>query len=361
MKVPTLNVAGWWDQEDFYGPLAIYDALERHDTHGLSRLVVGPWNHGGWNAVPGDKLGAIPFDSATSKYFPEEAQAPFFAYYLKDRGRLELPEALTFESGSNRWRQWDAWPPRAGVEARPAYFGEGHTLSFVKPTSADPAHPVPYRHRPIQATYFPGGSKWYDWLVEDQRFVADRPDVLSFETPPLEEALTIAGEVTARLYASTTGSDTDWVVKLIDVYPEKNPEDWSLAGYQLMVSNEVFRAVTEGVRDPATHPARRGRGVLVQPPHPEPRLPEGSPPDGAGAEQLVPPHRPQPADVRAEHLRGEAGGLPGGHAPGPPLGPLPVTRQPARDRGRFSRPRGADEVGPAAEDLALVPGEPDVE
>ena len=250
VKVPTLSVAGWWDQEDFYGPLAIYEALERHDTRGLSRLVVGPWNHGGWNAVSGDRLGAIPFDSATSKYFREEIEAPFFAYYLKDRGRLELPEALTFESGSNRWRRWDAWPPRNGVEARPLYFSEGQALSFAKPTAADPAfdaylsdpaHPVPYRHRPIQATYFPGGSKWSTWLVEDQRFVDDRPDVLSFETEPLEEPLTIAGEVTARLYASTTGSDADWVVKLVDVYPEKNPEDWSLAGYQLMVSNEVFR------------------------------------------------------------------------------------------------------------------------
>ena len=123
-------------------------------------------------------------------------------------------------------------------------------MSFAKPAAADPAfdtylsdpaHPVPYRHRPIQATYFPGGSKWSTWLVEDQRFVDDRPDVLSFETAPLEEPLTIAGEVTAHLFASTTGSDADWVVKLIDVYPEKNPEDWGLAGYQLMVSNEVFR------------------------------------------------------------------------------------------------------------------------
>ncbi len=264
-RVPTLNVAGWWDQEDFYGPLALYDALERHDTHGLSRLVVGPWNHGGWNAVSGDKLGAIPFDSATSKYFRDEVQAPFFAYYLKDRGRLELPEALTFESGSNRWRSWETWPPKAGTEERRLYFGEGRALSFTRPAApdpafdayvSDPAHPVPYRHRPIQATYFPGGSKWNDWLVEDQRFVADRPDVLSFESAPLEEAITIAGEVTAHLYASTTGSDADWVVKLIDVYPEKNPEDWTLAGYQLMVSNEVFRGrYRKGFETPQPVPA----------------------------------------------------------------------------------------------------------
>jgi putative CocE/NonD family hydrolase len=250
VEVPTLNVAGWWDQEDFYGPLAIYEALEAHDTYGLNRLVVGPWNHGGWNQVSGDRLGAIPFDQATSKYFRDEVQAPFFAHYLKDEGRLELPEALTFESGANRWRRWGSWPPKADTEERPLYFGESHSLSFTKPTApdpafdtylSDPAHPVPYRHRPIQATYFPGGSKWSTWLVEDQRFVDDRPDVLSFESAPLDDDLSIAGEVTAHLYASTTGSDADWVVKLIDVHPESNPEDWTLAGYQLMVSSEVFR------------------------------------------------------------------------------------------------------------------------
>jgi len=250
VKVPTLNVAGWWDQEDFYGPLAIYDALERHDAPGINRLVVGPWNHGGWNAISGDELGGIPFDSATSKYFRDEVQRRFFAHYLKDEGPLDLPEALTFEAGSNRWRSWDAWPPTSRTQARPLYLREGHALSFDPPASPDPAfdayvsdpeHPVPYRHRPIQATYFPGGSDWSDWLLEDQRFVDDRPDVLSFESLPLEDPLTIAGEVVARLYASTTGSDADWVVKLIDVYPEHNPQEWKLAGYQLMVSSEVFR------------------------------------------------------------------------------------------------------------------------
>lgn len=250
VRVPTLNVAGFWDQEDFFGPLAIYQALERHDARGINRLVIGPWNHGGWNQVSGDRLGPIPFDSATSRYFRERIQAPFFAHYLKDAGELELPEALTFESGSNVWRRWDRWPPQAEVEARPLYLGADETLSFDRPTAgepafdaylSDPAHPVPYRHRPIQATYFPGGSKWSTWLVEDQRFVDDRGDVLSYESEPLAGDLTIAGEVRAQLYAATTGSDADWVVKLIDVYPEQNPEDWSLAGYQLMVSSEVFR------------------------------------------------------------------------------------------------------------------------
>jgi uncharacterized protein len=250
VKVPTLNVAGWWDQEDFYGPMRIYEALEKRDAKGLNFLVVGPWNHGGWSRGAGDRLGPISFDVATGKYFREQIQAPWFAYFLKDKGKLDLPEALTFEPGSNRWRRWNAWPPVNETAERRLYFAADKRLSFEAPTAgdeaadayvSDPAHPVPYRHRPIQPTYFKGGSKWPAWLVEDQRFVDGRADVLSWESAPLEEDLSIAGEVVAHLFASTTGSDADWVVKLIDVYPEDNPEDWDLAGYQLMVSNEVFR------------------------------------------------------------------------------------------------------------------------
>jgi putative CocE/NonD family hydrolase len=250
VKVPTLNVAGWWDQEDFYGPIQIYEALEKHDTRHLNHLVVGPWNHGGWAGTAGDRLGPIVFGSATAEYFRDDIQAPWFAYFLKDKGRLDLPEALTFEAGSNRWQRWDAWPPALNTVERRAYFGPARTLSFDEPAAAgaafdpyvsDPSHPIPYRHRPIQPTYFPGGSKWSTWLVEDQRFVHDRSDVLDWESTPLESDLSIAGEVTAHLYASTTGSDADWIVKLIDVYPEHYPQNWDLAGYELMVSNEVFR------------------------------------------------------------------------------------------------------------------------
>jgi putative CocE/NonD family hydrolase len=251
VTVPTLNVAGWWDQEDFYGPLTIYAALERHDTAGMNYLVVGPWNHGGWAGRDGSSLGPITFGSDTAAYFRDEVQAPFFAYYLKDKGAKDYAEALTFEAGSNQWRRWRQWPPVQETKTVGLYFGPNEELRIGTPPSAgatgddafvsDPAHPVPYRHRPIQPTYFAGGSKWSTWLVEDQRFVDDRADVLSWETPPLKEDLTIAGEVVARLFASTTGTDADWIVKLIDVYPEHYPEDWSLAGYQLMVSNEVFR------------------------------------------------------------------------------------------------------------------------
>jgi len=183
--VPTLNVAGWWDQEDFYGPLSIYEALEAHDTQGMNYLVVGPWNHGGWAGGTGERLGAIPFGSATSDYFLTRVQAPWFAYWLKDEGTLDFPEALTFESGSNTWQEWESWPPEPRTEDRNLYFQAGGKLSFDPPEAAevdpldtyvsDPAHPVPYRRRPIQATYFPGGSKWSTWLVEDQRFVDSRP------------------------------------------------------------------------------------------------------------------------------------------------------------------------------------------
>jgi putative CocE/NonD family hydrolase len=265
--VPTLNVAGWWDQEDFYGPLTIYEALERHDMAGNHYLVVGPWNHGGWTR-DGTSLGPIPFGSDTAAYFRDKVQAPFFAHFLKDKGARDYPEALTFEAGSNRWRTWSQWPPAKETRTVGLYFGPGEVLGVDTPPPAgasgfdsyvsDPAHPVPYRQRPIQPTYFPGGSKWSTWLVEDQRFVDDRPDVLSWETAPLTSDMTIAGEVVAKLFASTTGTDADWIVKLIDVYPERYPENWALAGYQLMVSNEVFRGrYRQSFETPAPIPAGR--------------------------------------------------------------------------------------------------------
>ena len=253
-RVPTLNVAGWWDQEDFYGAVRIYDQIEKFDGQKhLNYLVVGPWNHGGWNASDGRKLGDVDFGSATAKYFREHVQAPWFAYWLKGKGTLDEAEALTFEGGVNRWRKWAAWPPRAETTDRRLYVNADRRLSFDPPVEqsgageafdqyvSDPAHPVPYRHRPIQATYFEGGSGWYTWLLEDQRFVDDRADVLSWESTPLAADITVAGEVVANLFASTSGSDSDWVVKLIDVYPERYPADWKMAGRELMVSNEVFR------------------------------------------------------------------------------------------------------------------------
>jgi uncharacterized protein len=249
--VPNLNVAGWWDQEDFYGPVATYERLEKVDKKNLNFIVAGPWNHGGWGYGPGKSLGEIPFGSDTAAYFRRNIEAPWFAYWLKDKGSLPLKEAMLFQTGSNRWTSFDAWPPRE-AKTRNLYFHEDGKLSFDRPeTSAaeafdsyesDPAHPVPYRHRPVDMTYpedHPGS--WYTWLVQDQRFVDERPDVLTWQTDDLTDDVTLTGQVTAKLFASTTGSDSDWIVKLIDVYPQKFPQDWKLSGYELMIADEIFR------------------------------------------------------------------------------------------------------------------------
>jgi putative CocE/NonD family hydrolase len=250
LTVPTLTVGGWWDQEDLYGPLTTYAALERLDTLGINHLVMGPWNHGGWGRMDGDSLGRISFDQKTSRHFREQVQAPWFAHWLKGKGPHGLPEALVFTAGSNRWREFDRWPPRAGVRPWKLYFAPGGELSLVPGESekafdvfvSDPAHPVPYRNRPIQLTYHPRGSDWSTWLVEDQRFVHGRPDVLSWETGPLTADLTVAGDITAHLFAATTGRDADWVVKLIDVYPDSNPTlSPRMGGYQLMVAADILR------------------------------------------------------------------------------------------------------------------------
>lgn len=291
-KVPNLNVAGWWDQEDAYGPMKIYELLEKNDPDHLNYLVAGPWNHGGWARGTGKSLGAIPFGSDTSLYFRQKIEAPWFAYWLKGKGSLPVKEALLFQTGSDRWVQFDSWPPKS-ASSRELYFHEDGKLSFDAPQAAtaqsfdsyvsDPAHPVPYRHRPIDMTYpddHPGS--WSTWLVEDQRFVDDRPDVLTWQTEELTEDLTLTGSVTAKLFASTTGSDADWIVKLIDVYPEKYPDDWKLSGYELMINDEVFRgrfrksfekpeAITPDAVTPftidlhtANHVFKKGHRIMVQ-------------------------------------------------------------------------------------------------
>src|SRR6266702_3666067 len=274
--VPTLNVAGWWDQADFVGPIRIYEAMEPHDSASVNFLVVGPWNHGGWAGGLGRQLGNIDFATNTGEYFRDSVQAPFFAHYLKDKGPLNLPEALTFESGANAWVRNDAWPARAHVTRRKLYFRERRGLSFEAPPArrpafdsyvSDPANPVPYRNRPVQPTYYAKGSGWYTWLLQDQRFVDHRPDVLSWETPPLEEDVVIRGAIAAHLFASTTGSDADWIVKLIDVYPE----DYSNAGaprvtggYELMVANDVLRGrFRTGFERPAAIVPNRVREYTV--------------------------------------------------------------------------------------------------
>jgi len=277
LKVPDLNVAGWWDQEDFYGPIRIYELLKAHDTRHDDYLAVGPWNHGGWAHGTGSSLGNVDFGSNTAEYFRAKIQAPWFKYWLKDRpgqggGEPPLHTAVTFQTGSNEWKQWNDWPPRENIEERHLYFRADGKLSFDPPgvggsaaraaagkagartrsanvASAqeafdsyisDPANPVPYRHRPIEETYS-AGSRWYWWLTEDQRFVENRPDTLTWETAPLTSDVTVAGDIVAHLFASTTGTDSDWIVKLIDVYPEKYAPKPAMGGYELMIADEVFR------------------------------------------------------------------------------------------------------------------------
>jgi uncharacterized protein len=247
VTVPTLNVAGWWDQEDFYGPLKIYELLEQHDSSRQNFLVVGPWNHGGWSRGDGQKLGRVDFGSATASYYRQHVLTPFLAHYLKGTGRAPVTEALTFRTGANEWVQHDTWPPRREVTDRKLYLQADRRLSFDPPpvTSdpafdsyvADPASPVPYRPRPIRLN-----AGWSTWLVEDQRFVHRRPDVLDWVSEPFATDLTISGKIVAHLFASSSGTDSDWIVKLIDVYPEKYAADPEMGGYQLMIAGDVFRA-----------------------------------------------------------------------------------------------------------------------
>ena len=246
VTVPTLNVAGWWDQEDFYGPIKIYELLERNDKENKNFLVVGPWNHGGWSRGAGDKLGRISFGSPTAEYFRNNIRAPFFAFYLKDKQNPNLPEALTFRTGANEWIRHDDWAPKE-AKVKNLYLQADGKLSFDAPQPdksafdeyvSDPAKPVPYRPRPIE----PGmGGAWRTWQTDDQRFADSRPDVLTYATDPLTEDVTVSGKIIANLFASTSGTDSDWIVKFIDVYPENYEPDPTMGGYQLMIAGDVFR------------------------------------------------------------------------------------------------------------------------
>jgi hypothetical protein len=245
VTVPTLNVAGWFDQEDFYGPIEIYSLLEKHDRANQNFLVVGPWNHGGWNGGAGRTLGRHDFGSATGEHFRSNVIVPFLAHYLKDAAEHGLPEALTFRTGTNEWIRHDAWPPQQNVTERKLYLQPDGGLAFTSPPQvspafdsyvSDPANPVPYRQRPIRL-----GAGWSTWQVEDQRFVHKRPDVLDWVSEPLEEDVVVSGRIVANLFAATSGTDSDWIVKLIDVYPDQYSGDPTLGGFQLMIAGDVFR------------------------------------------------------------------------------------------------------------------------
>ena len=289
--VPTLHVHGFWDQEDIYGSPAAYAALETHDRgNDLNYFAAGPWYHG-QHFADGARLGPLVFDEDTAKRFREDVLDPFLRRFLKGE-RVDAPAPATvYETGANRWRRFERWPP--SVETRRLYLQPGGRLGFEAPAAgaasteyvSDPAKPVPNAPRPQWGYEYDNPviiAAWRRWLVEDQRFVDGRPDVATWTSEPLAQPLTIRGAIKARLFAETTGSDADWVVKLIDVYPDDDPGSFEMSGYELMVSADIFRGrYRESFERPtalapgavlayeiplphANHTFRRGHRLMVQ-------------------------------------------------------------------------------------------------
>lgn len=249
IRVPSLTVGGWYDVEDGYGPYRLYQAWQDGDHSGMNHLVIGPWTHGLWLWDDGSNVGKLDFESATASYFRREIMAPWFARQLKDKGNPDTAPVQLFQTGANRWQQFDEWPASGTVERR-LYLGAQGRLSFTPPNAdqdmavdsyiSNPADPVPYRPRPIGHMF--AGPDWGQWLMQDQRFLAGRDDVVSWVSAPLEVDIALSGNIISHLFAATTGSDADWVVKLIDVYPENYPADPTMNNYQLIVAGEILRA-----------------------------------------------------------------------------------------------------------------------
>jgi uncharacterized protein len=244
----VLTVGGWFDAEDLYGAIQTHRAIGQKNPEIFNGFVMGPWRHGGWNRSDGDRLGNVHFGSKTGQYYRKNVELPFFEYYLKGKGESRLARATMFETGANRWRQFDQWPPK-GIQEKHLYFRAGGRLAYEPPTEesetydeyvSDPKKPVPSNEAiAIGMTT--------EYMTDDQRFAARRPDVLAYQTDVLKEPITLAGPLTADLRVSTSGTDADWIVKLIDVFPD-NAEDTPgmaagqhLGGYQMMVRSEVIR------------------------------------------------------------------------------------------------------------------------
>ena len=254
LDVPVMLVHSLWDQEDIYGDLAVYRAIKPKDTTGEKvKLVMGPWHHG-QEIGEGSSLGAIRFGSDTAQYFREHILRPFLAQYLKDGApKADLAAVTAFQTGSNQWQRLDRWPlaceSGCASVSRALYLQADGRLGFEPPTSgaaydeyvSDPAHPVPFRARPIQPIGSGDGLTWAQWLVDDQREASGRTDVLSYVSAPLTAPLVIAGAPEVHLIAATSGTDSDWVVKLIDVYPDQVAAQPAMGGYQLAVSMDIFR------------------------------------------------------------------------------------------------------------------------
>ena len=236
----VMVVGGWFDSEDLYGTFKTYRSIEQQNPKSNNLLVIGPWYHGGWASSDGDKLGQISFGSKTAAFYRAEIEFPFFERHLKGNKLPELPEATVFETGSNVWRTYSAWPP-VGTEIRPLYVRENGLLDFKPPTTrntfdeylSDPAKPVP-----SSETITP--RMLNEYMVDDQRFAARRPDVLAYQTPILKEDLTLAGPIEVDLWVTTTGTDADFMVKLIDVFPD-SPDPAAQPNFQMLVRSEAFR------------------------------------------------------------------------------------------------------------------------
>lgn len=249
IKPAVMTVGGWFDAEDLFGALNTYKSIEKQSPGAYNILVMGPWFHGGWSRGDGEGLGDVRFGSKTSEFYRENIELPFFNYYLKDKGELKLAEAYVFETGSNKWKTYDTWPP-ANAHAQALYIRPNGALSFSQPAGvdnsydeyiSDPARPVPFINNVnIGMTR--------EYMVDDQRFASRRPDVLTYQTDVLAEDVTVAGPLTASLLVSTSGTDSDFVVKLIDVYPDNapdnqpNPTGMKMGGHEMLVRGEPMRA-----------------------------------------------------------------------------------------------------------------------
>jgi uncharacterized protein len=250
IKPALLLVGGFYDAEDMYGPLHIYKTIEQNDKPNNTRLVMGPWTHGSWIYAKGDSLGDFYFGSNTADFFKNKILLPFFKYYLKGEGDLKLDDAYAFDTGKNEWSSYQTWPPQNGREIE-YYFKPNEKLDQQKPISdnsfseylSDPFNPVPYTSTFQDSKYFYNRVH----LIEDQRYVSTRPDVLTFESEILSNDITIAGPIFADLFVSTTGTDADFVVKVIDVYPDNeenpdpNPGEVEMGGYERLVRTEIMR------------------------------------------------------------------------------------------------------------------------
>jgi putative CocE/NonD family hydrolase len=263
IKPALLLVGGWYDAEDLYGPLHIYKAIEKNDPNNNTRIIMGPWTHGSWAWVKGDSLGDFSwagikdnflgdfsFGQNTGDFYRKEILLPFFKYYLKGEGDMKLNDAYVFDTGKNEWSNYATWPLQNVSESK-YYFQQNEQLNSSEPVVdnsyseyiSDPANPVPY------TATFQDSKTFYNrvHLIEDQRYASTRPDVVTFETNNLPENITIAGPIAADLFVSTTGTDADFVVKIIDVYPndekdpDPNPDKVEMGGYQRLVRTEIFR------------------------------------------------------------------------------------------------------------------------